>query len=94
MNIKKLRLHTLFCYFVLAEKLMAKYEGSKWCVGNILRRNKDANRKVKRQHINLYVYYEFDEQEATHALSLDNYNREGTGEALYQQWVLLENVVA
>ena len=37
-----------------------------------------ARRKVNRQLINFYVYFDVDEQEAAHTLSLDNYYREGT----------------
>ena len=34
------------------------------------------------------VLYEIDEQEAEHALSLNNYHKEGTGDADCQHWVL------
>ena len=50
-------------------------------LGKILRRNKDARQKVNKQAINFYVYYDVDEQKAAHALSLDNYHGDGTGEA-------------
>ena len=35
-----------------------------WSVGEIVRRNHDARRKVNNQLINFYVFYEMDEQEA------------------------------
>ena len=37
----------------------------------------NSRRKVNKQPINFYVYYEADDQEAAHALSLDNYHRKG-----------------
>ena len=39
-----------------------------------------------------YVFYEVDEEEAEHALSLNNYHKEGNGDAPYHQWVLLGEV--
>ena len=42
--------------------------------------------------INSYVYYEVDDQEAAHALSLDKIHRERTGKALSHQWVRLKKV--
>jgi len=44
------------------------------------------------QTIDFSVIHEIDEQEAEHALSLNNYHKEGTGNANYQYWVLLEEV--
>ena len=52
--------------------------------------SKNARRKVRIQLIDFYVFYEIGQQEAEHALSLNNYHKAGTGEAAYQQWVLLE----
>jgi len=74
--------------------IMYKWLGLGWCTGKILRRNTDARRKVNKQPVNFYVHYEVDKTEAAHALSLDKYRREGTGEAPYDQWVLLEKVPA
>ena len=44
----------------------------------------------KKQHIDFYVFYEIDEQESEHALSLNNHHKEDTGDADHQRWVLLE----
>jgi hypothetical protein len=55
----------------------------------IFRRNTDARRNLRNQHINFHVYYEIDEQEAEYALSFDSYHKEGTGDAC-RHWVLLE----
>jgi hypothetical protein len=49
-------------------------------------------RKLRNQHINFFVSSKIDEQEAEHALSVKNYQKEGTGDAAYQHWVLLEQV--
>ena len=51
--------------------------------------NKDARRKVRSQPINFSIFYEIDEQEAEHALSLNNYHKEDTGNTHNQDWVLL-----
>ena len=42
--------------------------------------------------INFFDFYEIDEQEAEHVLSLKNYHKEGTGNADYQHWLLLEEL--
>jgi hypothetical protein len=48
---------------------------------------------VKKHPINSYIFYESDEQEAEHAEPLKtNYHKEGTGNADFQHWVLLEEV--
>ena len=54
-----------------------KWEGASWCVGKILRRITDSRREVNKQTIDFYDYYRVDEQEAAHALSLDNYIERG-----------------
>ena len=56
----------------------------------ILRRNTDSRSMVKKQHIDFYVFCEIDEQESERPLSLNNYHKEGTGDADHQHWVLLE----
>jgi hypothetical protein len=38
-----------------------------------------------------HVFYEIDEQEAEHALPLNNYHNQGTGDADSQPWVLLDS---
>ena len=48
---------------------------------------------VNKHPINFYILSEIDEQEAEHAESLKNYlHKEGTVNADYQHWVLLEVV--
>jgi hypothetical protein len=39
--------------------------------------------------INFDVLYEIDEQEAAHALSLNSYQMDGTGDADHHHWVVL-----
>ena len=46
--------------------------------------NKDARGKVRDKTMNFSVFREIDEQEADHALSFNNYHKEGTGHANYQ----------
>ena len=58
-------------------------------MGEIVRRNTDARRKLRNQRINLCVYYENEEQEAEHALSLNKYHQGDTRDAADQHWVLL-----
>ena len=67
--------------------------GAGWCVGQILRRNKDAWHKVRNKTMDFSAFHEIGEQEADYALSVNNYHNEGTGNADYQYWVLLEEGV-
>ena len=36
--------------------------------------------------------HEIDEREAAHALTLNNHHKEGTGDADYHHWLLLEGM--
>jgi hypothetical protein len=60
------------------------------CRERLLAVTMNSRRKVRNQLINFYVFYEVGQQEAEHALSLNNYHKAGTGDAAYQHWVLLE----
>ena len=76
----------------VGRKIMYKWDGAGWCVGEIRSRNLDSRRKVNKITVNFRVFYEVDEQEAEHTLSLNNYHQEGNGDAPYHHWVLLEEV--
>ena len=69
----------------VCRKIMYKWDGTgpSWCVGEIRSRNTDSRRKVNKQAVNFRVFYEVDEEEAQHALSLNNYHQEGNGDAPY-----------
>ena len=58
-----------------------------WCHGIIQRCDTDRRRKVDGEPVNFYVYYDCDDEEASHALSLQNYGGEDEGD-----WVLLQEV--
>jgi len=79
----------------LGGKKIMWWEGVGWRVGQIARRNQDARCKVRNQPVTSpsisLSFYEIDEQEAEHALSLNNYHKEGTGDVI-TSWVLLEEV--
>jgi hypothetical protein len=78
---------------LVGKTIMYKWHQSGWCVGEIVRRNTDQRCKLKSSHgqvINFHVVYESDALVAKHALSLRRYHDEGTGNADYQSWVLLE----
>jgi hypothetical protein len=70
--------------------IIYKWHGFGWCVGQIIRRNTDQRCKMHGQVINFHVLYEGDTLVAKDALSLCRYHHEGTGNADYQSWVLLE----
>lgn len=55
--------------------------GVGWCVGTVVRENTDRRSKIGGNLVNYVIYYEIDEEEAEHALLLDNYETE---------WVLVE----
>ena len=75
---------------LVGKTIMYKWHQSGWCVGEIVRRNTDQRCKLNGQVINFHVLYESDALVAKHALSLRRYHHEGTGNADYQSWVLLE----
>ena len=78
---------------LVGRKIMYRWEGFGWCVGEIVLRNVDATLQLDKQPVNFYVFYEIDKQVAKHALSLKNYRKEGArGDTDYHHWVLLEEV--
>ena len=58
-----------------------------WCLGEITRANTDGRRIVEKgMPANFFVFYEIDDDESKHALSLDEYGQYEATNA----WVLLE----
>ena len=75
---------------LVGKTIMYKWHVFGWCVGQIVRRNMDHRSKLHRQLVNFHVLYESDHLVTKYALSLCRYHYEGTGNADYQSWVLLE----
>jgi len=67
--------------------ILFNWAAAGWCLGEITRTNADGRRTVEKgMPANFFVFYEIDEDESKHALSLDEY---GQREAI-NAWVLLE----
>ena len=66
-------------------QILYRWAGVGWCVGK-LTPNTDGRRKVNGKVKNFWAYYEVDQKEELHLLSLEMYGQEGGPSA----WVLLE----
>ena len=56
------------------QKVVVVYTYRRWCLGEITRQNADGRRIVERGvPANFFVFYEVDEDESKHSLSLDEY---------------------
>ena len=70
--------------------ILFNWAATGWCLGEITRQNADGRRIVERGvPAYFFVFYEVDEDESKHSLSLDEYGQEEQPNA----WVLLEAVV-
>jgi hypothetical protein len=72
---------------LVGEYIMFNWAAAGWCVGEIVRTNTDGRRTIEKGvPANFFVYYEIDDDESKHTLSLDEYGqREATN-----AWVLLQ----
>ena len=62
-----------------------------WCEGKITRVNTDGRVKYKGDRVNFFAFYEMDDQEGTHCLSLQNYGGTDTDPSTRAgHWVLLD----
>ena len=77
---------------LVGRKLLFKWAAVGWCEGVIIRRNKDARRKLDGQPVNFFVYYEIDAQEAAHVLQLNLLvlSAAAVAAAPINAWALLE----
>lgn len=72
--------------------LIFKWAAVGWCEGVIVRRNKDARRKLDGQPYNFFAYYEIDGEEAAHVLehSMLVLSAAAVATAAINAWALLE----
>jgi hypothetical protein len=77
---------------LVGRKLLFNWAAVGWCEGVIVRRNKDARRKLDGQQVNFYVFYEIDAQEAAHVLQLSMHVQSAAAAAAapINAWALLE----
>ena len=67
--------------------ILFNWAGVGWCHGEITRVNTDGRRTVEKgTPANFFVFYEIDDDESKHELSLEEYGRKDVVNA----WVLLE----
>ena len=66
--------------------ILFNWAAAGWCVGEIVRPNTDGRRTIDNVPANFFVYYEVDEDESKHVLSLDDYGHTEVPGA----WILLE----
>ena len=72
---------------LVGKTILYKWPAAGWCVGEISRANTDGRRIMEKGvPANFFVYYEIDENESKHLLSVDNYGQQEATDA----WVLLE----
>ena len=72
---------------LVGKSILFNWASAGWCLGEITRANTDGRRIVEKGiPANFFVYYEIDEDESKHALSLDEYGHQEVTNA----WVLLE----
>ncbi len=72
---------------LVGKPILFNWPSAGWCLGEIVRANTDGRRTVEKGvPANFFVFYEIDEDESKHALSLDEYGHQEVTNA----WVLLE----
>lgn len=84
---------------LIGRRLLYRWKGAGWCLGQVARRGTSASETVGRNKapVNFLVYYPVDGQLASHSLRLETYMSEATltsPHLPYGTWLLLDELTA